>query len=105
MQEADEIFSPALLISSLSCVGDLVVHINIAFREETSADHALDDGLHRQLAMANTCSTIYIALRFMASCFFAERINQERQKSLRCLYEQSNEEFWAYDLELLIVSI
>ena len=93
-----------MLISTLSCVGELVVHINMAFRKETDV-HAPDDGLHRQLAMANACSTIYIALRFMATCFFAERVNQERQRSLRCLHEQSNEEFWAYDLELLVVSL
>ena len=54
--------------------------------------------------MATTISVLYLTVRFVASSLFCEIVRQEKLKSLRSLCRQSGEEFWSYDLGLLIVS-
>ena len=68
------IFSPAVLIGSLSCVAHLVVQINIGLRNNffrSLRDEDLD------IVIVTTVSTVYMAARFTASSLYADKIHSE----------------------------
>lgn len=74
IKDADEIFSPAVLIGSLSCVAHLILQINIGLRME----YRPDEHQHLTDVMQTTwTSAAYVALRFCASSYFAEKIHEE----------------------------
>ena len=100
-QEADDIFSPTILIESLSCVAHLTLQINILVGTKSESSHEEDK---RHVFMVTVITTVYLCIRFISSSLFAEMIHRERFKCQRSLYEQSGDEFWSYDLELLVVS-
>lgn len=102
-QEADEIFSPLLLIGSLSCAAHLIIQVNILIATRTNQ---LTVGIDQDnLVMATTISTtVFLAVRFVASSLYAEMIHQEKTNSLRSLYQQSENEFQSHDLDILVVS-
>jgi hypothetical protein len=101
-QEADDIFSPTILIGSLSCVAHLTLQINILFGTKIESSHEQDK---HHVFMVTATTTFYLSIRFISSSLFAEMIHRERFKSQRNLYEQSGDEFWSLDLELLVVSL
>ncbi len=106
MQEADEIFSPAVLIGSLSCVAHLILEINLLIGTRTDPQYFQTTLSGKRFSLMATAITVaYLTVRFVASSLFAEMIHQEKRKSLRSLDRQSGEEFWSYDLELLIVCL
>lgn len=100
-QEADDIFSPTILIESLSCVAHLTLQINILVGTKSESSHEEDK---HHVFMVTVITTVYLCIRFISSSLFAEMIHRERFKCQRSLYEQSGDEFWSYDLELLVVS-
>lgn len=93
-QEADDIFSPAILIGSLSCVAHIILQLNVLLGSKRDRQHVL---------MATTITTVFLTTRFVASSLFAEMIHQEKANSLRSLHQQSEKTLGSDDLELLIV--
>lgn len=67
-QEADEVFSPLILVGNLCCLSILVLQINIG------VNHRMDN-IYEQLP--SLVSFLYLAGRFVSSSYFAEIINQE----------------------------
>ena len=103
LKDADEIFSPAILIGSLSTVTHLILQLNIGLRisySETSV--ALQH--YSDILKTTALSSIYLALRFVASSLYAEKIYEEKRKCLRNLHDQTREDVWTPDLDLLIVN-
>ncbi|XP_046636928.1 uncharacterized protein LOC124315343 [Daphnia pulicaria] len=101
IKEADDIFSPTILIESLSCVAHLTLQINILVGTKIESSESDEYDKH-QVFMVTAITTVNLFIRFISSSLFAEMIHRERFKSQRSLYEQSGEEFWSYDLELLV---
>ncbi|KZS12499.1 putative Gustatory receptor [Daphnia magna] len=86
ISEADDIFSPIILIGSLSIVAHLTLQINILTGSRVESTSGFNPFI----------------VRFVASSLFAEMIHREKFKSQRSLYEQSGKVFWVNDLELLM---
>jgi hypothetical protein len=84
-------------------VAHLTLQINILVGTKIESSESDEYDKH-QVFMVTAITTVYLFIRFISSSLFAEMIHRERFKSQRCLYEQSGEEFWSYDLELLVVS-
>ncbi|KAI9562809.1 hypothetical protein GHT06_010264 [Daphnia sinensis] len=101
ISEADDIFSPIILIGSLSIVAHLTLQINILTGSRVESTLFLEQDKRHALT-ATTITTVYLIVRFVASSLFAEMIHREKFKSQRSLYEQSGKVFWVNDLELLM---
>ena len=83
-EEADQTFSLAVLIGSLSCVAHLIVQINIGLRNNIFQSMSHQD-LH--VIVVTTVSTGYMAARFIASSFYADRIYSEVRNSPKHINE------------------
>ncbi|XP_032791062.2 uncharacterized protein LOC116928093 [Daphnia magna] len=101
ISEADDIFSPIILIGSLSIVAHLTLQINILTGSRVESTLFLEQD-KRHVLTATAITTVYQIVRFVASSLFAEMIHREKFKSQRSLYEQSGKVFWVNDLELLM---